>query len=147
MRHLINIVESVLTVSLLDLYTASELTDETELLGRLGLGSMYWKVKIPVRIMSPEDARECVNARDEPIFDAFTHYATKRQRQLVDRYARDYDHDRIIVLEGDTVIDGNHHLIAAILANQPVRYIDLTDLEEAMKEQFPARRRPPSEEG
>lgn len=39
--------------------------------------------------------------------------------------SKNFDNDRIIVVMNKTVLDGNHHLIAGILTNKPIKYIDV----------------------
>jgi hypothetical protein len=52
------------------------------------------------------------------------------QEEIVDRYRGDPGlSDRIIVLSGDRIIDGNHRALAAALNGSSIRYIDLQDLD------------------
>ena len=48
-------------------------------------------------------------------------------RATVKEKMRDFEEDRIIVLEGDRVLDGNHHLVAALQLGRPVLCIDLEE--------------------
>ncbi len=113
------------TVKLLDLYDDNELHDPSE-----ALHSYIDKDDITreftIHEMTSVQAKKCVTHKDNmPVFASFKKFATKSQKQLIQNKVQHYDHDRIIVLINNTVLDGNHHLIAGILANQPIKYIDL----------------------
>lgn len=128
MREFMQIVESAAaTVRLSDLYSNSELRDESERIGQIGLGWDDCDTPLPVKEMSAEEAKRVLAAPGETVFDVYRH-ATKDQKRLVAGKVKSFENDRIIVLEGEYLIDGFHHLIAAIKANMPIRYIDLGDL-------------------
>lgn len=56
---------------------------------------------------------------------------TEEQKELIDEYKNSPDLSKnIIVLSQDFIVDGNHRAVAAVLANKPLRYIDLTEPEE-----------------
>ena len=78
--------------------------------------------------MTPEQAKSYVTPRDDmTVFEAFRRFASKEQKRMVRERAKQYDSTRIIVTMFQTVVDGNHHLIAGILAKQPIRYINLAE--------------------
>lgn len=52
------------------------------------------------------------------------------QRTVVKRYMSDPQlSNKVIVLSGDRIIDGNHRALAAALKNVNINYIDLEDLD------------------
>jgi hypothetical protein len=130
------LMESVaVTKRLADLFTPDELWDETEVIGRLAMeyGVSFWKkacaFPLPVKEAAPDHAANHWTNLGRPIKTAFRN-ATKQQRQLVAAKAAKFQSDRIVVLDGNQIIDGNHHIVAAIKAGQPIKYIDLADLPE-----------------
>ena len=127
MSHLRRIVENAdpQTVKLSDLYDDDELTDPRESL-HLYVDEKDLLLDFPIKEMSPQEAKTYMTPRgDITVFDAFKKFASKDQKQLVKEKAKQYDHSRIIVLCNDTVVDGNHHLLAGIIAKQPIKYINL----------------------
>lgn len=46
--------------------------------------------------------------------------------------------DRIIVLSSDRIVDGNHKALAAVLANKPIKYIDIAEqpIEEKWSDKY-----------
>jgi len=129
------------TVKLEDLYDWHELNDESETL-------YHWiddndlKNVFEVQTMMPAQAKHLETAKnDMTVYDAFKKFATKDQKALIKNKSKNYDPNRIIVLSGNTVIDGNHHVIASILNNKPLKYIDLSEpldhLNEENREPLP----------
>jgi hypothetical protein len=113
------------TVRLTDLYDESELTDPSEFLHNY-IDEDDLERDFMVFQMTPQEARAYQTARDDmSVFDAFRQFASKAQKQLVKDKRLRYDTNRIIVVINKTVVDGNHQLVAGILAKQPIKYIDL----------------------
>ena len=56
-------------------------------------------------------------------------FASKEQRDIVKHKRKYFDNDRVIVVKGNIILDGNHHTVAAILSDKPIKYIDLNDIE------------------
>lgn len=113
------------TITLHDLYDDHELHDESEQL-------YHWiddedlERNFQVKEMSADQAKTLKTARnDTTVFDAFNNHATKEQKRLVQSKAKQYDFNRIIVIAGNTVVDGNHQVVASILSNHLLKYIDL----------------------
>jgi hypothetical protein len=53
------------------------------------------------------------------------------QKDYIGAYTKDPKlSDKIIVISGDKIIDGNHRALAAALKNVPINYVDLVDLED-----------------
>jgi len=55
----------------------------------------------------------------------------EEQKDHVESYTKDPNlSDKIIVISGDRIIDGNHRALAAAIKNVPIKYVDLVDLED-----------------
>lgn len=53
------------------------------------------------------------------------------QQEILQRYMNDPNlSNKIILLSGDRIIDGNHRALAAALKGVPIKYVDLADLDE-----------------
>lgn len=115
------------SILITDLYDTHELTDESEALGHVA-PPIYWDDPLTIKSMSAEQAKATVMARgDLTLWDAYERDASKKQKAIVARKAKSYDTNRVVVLDGTEIIDGNHHVIAAILTGNPILYVDLTD--------------------
>jgi hypothetical protein len=115
------------TVKLADLYDEHELQDQSEEL-QAYLDADDLVREFLVHTMSPTQAKTFRTARDDmTVFAAFKKFASQAQKQLVRDKARQFDNNRIIVVINRTVVDGNHQLIAGILADRPIKYIDLAE--------------------
>lgn len=115
------------TVRLTDLYDEHELNDQSEQLYSYVDDDDLQKDFV-IHEMTPAQAKTYVTARDDmTVYASFRKFATKAQKQLVRDKLKQYDANRIIVVINKTVLDGNHQLIAGIMANQPIKYIDLAN--------------------
>lgn len=113
------------TITLNDLYDDSELNDETEDLYHWTHPDQH-NTQYAIRTMFPDQIKKLKTSHgDMTLIDAFKQFATPDQKRLVKSKAKNFDHNRIVVIANNTVIDGNHHLIAAIASNNPVNYIDI----------------------
>lgn len=111
-----------------DLYDNREITDDRELLGQM-LPEYDWEgFDFTVGTKSFDDLSKLVgNDGSTPVLDAFEHYADLDSEAIVEGKVKDFDEDRIIVLMGKVVLDGNHHLVAAERLGKSVRFIDLEE--------------------
>jgi hypothetical protein len=115
------------TVKLNDIY--DDEIDEDELLFHY-IDDDMMNYPYTVREIIPKDAKNLLTAiGDMTILDAFKHYADKEQKNMIKDKIKHFDDNRIIVLHGKKVLDGNHHLIAAIKLNKKIRFIDLSENE------------------
>lgn len=113
------------TIKLTDLYDEDELNDSTEQLSQYIDEHDYDKDYV-IRVMSPEAAKTYLTPmNDMTVYESFINFATKEQKKVVKEKSKHYDNNRIIVVMNKTVVDGNHHLIAGILANKSIKYIDV----------------------
>lgn len=137
MRELIHLVENArVTIKLTDLYDDDELRDETEALYNYVTEEDLIQ-DFTVKVMSPDEAKTYTTHRnDMTVYDAFVQFADRDQKILVRQKKQQYDTSRIIVVCNKTVVDGNHHLVAGILAKQPIRYIDLAEPDDTLSEQY-----------
>lgn len=115
------------TVQLSDMYSDSELDDKTEAMHSYIDDSDLTK-DFTVKEMSPAEAKTYVTSRDDmPVYDAFKRFASKDQKKLVKDKVLNFDKNRIILTINKTVLDGNHQLIAGIIAKMPIKFIDLAE--------------------
>lgn len=117
------------TTTLNDLYDYHELNDESEDLYHWTNPDQF-DTQYTVKIMFPDDIKRLkTSTGDISITQAFKQFASPEQKQLVKDKAKNFDHNRIIVIANNTIIDGNHHAIAAIVSDNPVNYIDIYEEE------------------
>lgn len=113
------------TTTLNTLYDYDELHDESEELYHWTQPEQF-DTPYQVKIMQPNQIKNLKTTRDDmTIVDAYAQFADKNQKSLVKSKAKNFDANRIIVIANNTLIDGNHHAIAAIISNNPVKYIDI----------------------
>jgi len=112
---------------LLDIYDERDLDDETETLS-LEVGEDELAFDFTVGMIEA-NALEAVKTYigDMTVKEAFEEFAEGDQQEFVRRLTEGFDEDRVVILRGETMVDGNHHLMAAILIGKPVRFIDLDD--------------------
>lgn len=82
-----------------------------------------------VRIMAPDMAKnKLMTPRgDMTIWESFESFYDKDSDDIVNDKIRFWDNDRIVLTMNGSVIDGNHHVIAAIKSGKPIKYIDLME--------------------
>lgn len=112
------------TVRLTDIYSIRQLRDKTERLHQY-LSPDCLRKKFVVQAMRPRALKQLLANPLDTVLDAYNEYATEEQEALIARKMEHFDTGRIIVVAGDYLVDGNHHVIAAIRLAQPVQYIDL----------------------
>lgn len=115
------------TIKLTDLYDEDELSDPQEQLHSY-VDEANLQKDFVVHEMTPAQAKTYVTPHDNTtVFDAFSAYASKQQKQFIRARAKNFDHSRIIVTIFKTVLDGNHHLMAGIIAKQNIKFINLAE--------------------
>lgn len=60
-----------------------------------------------------------------PVLEAFEDFAEDEQRELVGWKMANFDEDRVLVVNGLCVLDGQHHLVAAHRLGREVTVLDL----------------------
>ena len=115
------------TVKLTDMYDSDELTNKSEILYNF-VDDNDLDRNFIINTMSPQEAMTFTIGRDNTlIMDAYKQFASINQKRLVKEKMKNYDHNRIVVVMNKTIVDGNHQIVAGILAKQPIKYIDLAD--------------------
>jgi hypothetical protein len=112
------------TVKLTDLYSLDELNDETELLYH-SISPEDFNRGYRVKTMRPRTLMRLGAQHEESVYEAFNDCATPAQHRLVRRKMAKFDEKRIVVVTRRLLLDGYHHVVAAINLNKPVKYIDL----------------------
>lgn len=113
-------------VSLYDLYDDNDFYDDTEAMNSFLTEEMHEKEDFTVKLANVDELKKFKTyMNDMTVFEAFSNFATEEQKQLVYQMAKNFDHDRIILIANETVLDGNHQLMAAILSGNPQKYIDV----------------------
>lgn len=108
-----------------DIYDVDDL-EETELLTQR-LSEHEWEDQIyAVQTLHPEDFSRLIacDGTSNPL-DVMRDFAEDWQFELIAQKAASFDEDRILVCEGNLLVDGNHHLCAAAQIGKPIHYIDL----------------------
>lgn len=127
MRDLINLIETHTPkhIKLSDIYTEKELWDEDEAIYHFVNEDDFDK-DFEVQQMSAEQAKNLKTIKgDMTAFDAFMEFADEDQQSIVQYKIENFDPNRIVVVSGDHLIDGNHHVMAAISLGKPIYYIDV----------------------
>ena len=96
------------------------------------VGSRYWDIPMPVYQLMPEDIATLSSRAGVPLKKAFK-TAHSSQKKMVSQYRKVWLGQEIIVLDGNTILDGHHRAMAAILSDQPILAVDIYDAEQAYK--------------
>jgi hypothetical protein len=84
--------------------------------------------EFPVHVMEPDQLTQLQTAfGEDTVIDAYNEHAAASQKRIVKDKMKNFDPNRIVVIANKTLIDGNHHVVAAILLGKPVKYINLYD--------------------
>lgn len=114
------------TIRLTDLYEPYELSDESEVLSH-EVSPMEWDNPLTVRVMTSKEALGIMSRGELSLIDSFRKDASRKQKKIVADKKAHYDKSRIVVLHKNTIIDGNHHVVAGILSNNPIMYVDISE--------------------
>ena len=121
------IVESVQEVTLNDLYH-DNYPDRDELIWNF-VGKNDFDIPFTVRKINPLDLEELIidNYGVDDIQDLF-----KKMQPDQEEIISDYQNDpalsqHTIILSGRRIVDGNHRALAAVLANKPIKFIDVSE--------------------
>lgn len=111
-------------VTIHDLYSPEELDDTEEVLYHFVDPKSTDKYK--VFMLSTAQLKHLKTPiGDTTIIKNYEANASKHTQKLVKQKKAKFDDNRIIVLKGNKVIDGNHQIVAAIQMNKSVKAIDL----------------------
>lgn len=112
-------------MKLTDIYTEDELNQEDELLFHVASDEAL-VFDFEVRTLSHASLAGVMTHRgDASVIDSMSLYATQEQLELIAHKVAHFDEARVLVMEGESLVDGNHHLAAAHRAGRDVFYIDL----------------------
>jgi hypothetical protein len=115
------------SIKLTEIYDEHELHDNTEYMTDF-IDKDDLDIDFPVKTMLPVDAKNVKMPHgDLTVFQAFNEHASQDQRNLVNEKMRPFDPNRVVLLINETLLDGHHHLVAGILSNNPIKYINLSD--------------------
>ena len=116
-------------VSIFDIVDEETINDQREQLYDLIDPEEERNYKYEVKTISAKQAKKqfMTMQEDMTVFESFVDNANKDQKEIVKDKMRSFDTNRIIVTSNDKVVDGNHHLIAAIKLDKPIKYINLQD--------------------
>lgn len=113
------------TIKLSDIYEEDELYDESEVLYQW-ISPEDHDHDFTIHTMQPEELLKLQTAfGEDTVYDAYNTHASREQKKIVQDKIKNFDNNRIVVIANKTLIDGNHHVIAAIKLNKPARYIDI----------------------
>jgi hypothetical protein len=115
------------TVMIRDLYNRDELDDNDDDADTIAhMVDYYDPTHYPVKILSSEQLKKLkTTIGDMTVLQAYKNHADKDQKSIVKSKSKKFDDNRVIVLDGNKVIDGNHHVIAAIQLNKTVKAINI----------------------
>ena len=95
----------------------SEFIDESDL-----------EKEFTIKVMEPQVAKTIESSiSNSTVWEVYNASSSNEQKKLVQYKVKNWDDDRIVLLMGKTLLDGNHHLIAGILSNNKIKYIDLSE--------------------
>ncbi|EPX83936.1 hypothetical protein Salmuc_01711 [Salipiger mucosus DSM 16094] len=120
----------MLRMRLTDLYDMRDLDDDEEMLFH-AVSDDALEFDFEVRTMPAGQITTVKTALgDLTVVEAMEALAEDWQHELIAFKRENFDEDRVVILEDDRIIDGNHHLVAAHLEGRDLRYIQLTDAPE-----------------
>ena len=114
-------------VSLLDVVDEDTLNNEREEIYHLVDPEEEERYVYKVQKISAKNAKRKFKTmkKDMTVFESFINYATENQKEIVKDKMKNFDANRVIITTSGSVVDGNHHTIAAIELDKPIKYIDL----------------------
>ncbi len=124
--------------ALLDMYSSSELNDDTEVIYHY-VPEDFEDCQFDVFTIEPDSIPRLIAPGDgrSLLVDVFAEFATEEQREIVAEKKSAFDADRIVVMSGSIVLDGNHHVMAAHQLGESFQAIDLENPVYASKPNGP----------
>lgn len=111
-------------VRLLDLYDQEELENPLEALHEFVTPDLLDK-DFRVLEMQPAELKRLETFKDSTTILEMYRHATREQKELVLQKMKRFDSKRVVIIAGTTLLDGYHHVMAAIKLNRSVLYINL----------------------
>lgn len=127
-RRIMAMTES--TITLADIYDGAY-PDQDEVIWNY-VGDSDFDIPFEINTMQPFvlDQVLCQQYGVEDIEDLYDKMQPE-QEEIIDHYKNDPNlSQKVIVLYQDRIIDGNHRAVAAVLANKPIKYIDVSEEEQ-----------------
>jgi hypothetical protein len=88
-------------------------------------------IQIPIKTLSPDQLLKLTTYQDDTtVFQAYKDFADREQKQIVNHYKKNRNelHENPIVIDNNTALDGYHRIIAAILTQQSLKVLDVSDI-------------------
>lgn len=124
-------------MKLQDNYTPEELRDEDEAISH-SLTEEAMRTDFDLHPVLHREISSLLTMRgDMTVVEAYNEFADPEQQSLVEEKTINFDEDRIVILDGLRVVDGNHHLIAAHLTGRSIKTINLEDSENTSEPMSP----------
>jgi hypothetical protein len=113
-------------VRLLDIYDERDLNDEEEALYHF-VPENHDEMYYDVTEMDPDFFDRLISSGDghSSVLQLFEDFADDDQKAIVADKVTNFNEDRIVVINGLIVVDGNHHLVAAKQLDRSIKVIDL----------------------
>lgn len=111
-------------MKLLDLYDQEELENPREALHDFVTPDLLDK-DFQVLEMQPAELKRLESFRDNTTIPEMYRHSSREQKELVLQKMKRFDSQRVVVIAGTTLLDGYHHVMAAIKLNRSVQYINI----------------------
>lgn len=88
-------------------------------------------IQLPIIKLSPEELKSLTTYQNNTtVYQAYQNFAERSQKQIVKNYIKNKNelHEQPIVINNTTAIDGYHRIAAAILSNQSLNAVDISEL-------------------
>lgn len=118
---------AVKPITLADIYDGAY-PDDDEVIWNY-VGDSDFDTPFEVKIMRPMILDQILTMQYgvDDIEDLF-HKMQPEQIEIIDDYKNDPNlSQQVIILNQDRIVDGNHRAVAAVLANKPIKYIDISE--------------------
>lgn len=116
-----------MTIKLTDIYDERDLWDEDEAIS-IHVDDASLKLSYEKRVIPHADLASLVSMDGtSTVISVYEDHGDEDQKELVAWKVKEFEEDRVIVIMGNVVIDGNHHLVAAHLSGRDVTAIDLNE--------------------
>lgn len=109
---------------LLDIYDQDEIDNPLEAMHSFITPDLMDK-SFEVQEMGPSQLKRLQSWKDSTTIVEMYREASREQKELVLAKMKRFDATRVVVTAGATLLDGYHHVMAAIKLKRPVRYINI----------------------
>lgn len=123
-RNIVERSEKRLVKLVPDIYEDEDEAREEEELRHAFIHDDHFLESFEVKTM-PVSTVKKLKISNDYIIDVYHDHAYDEQKELVQDKIDNWDEDKIVVMDGSIVVDGYHQVVAAILSNRAINYIDL----------------------